>query len=116
MPIVIAITGTVTDENNMALPGVSVLVKGTTRGTNTDVDGKFRLNVENVNATLVFSYVGYTNQEVVVGNRTNFEIKLLPQLKSLNDVVVIGYGTVKKSDLTGSVVSVKGDDYYIALK
>ena len=111
MPIVIAITGTITDENNMALPGVSVLVKGTTRGTNTDVDGKFRLNVENANATLVFSYVGYTNQEVVVGNRTNFEIKLLPQLKSLNDVVVIGYGTVKKSDLTGSVVSVKGDDY-----
>ena len=104
------ITGTVTDsESNEPLPGVSVVVKGTTRGTSTDVNGTFSLNVMDEATTLVFSYVGYVNQEVAVGNLTNMEVKLLPDLKSLDEVVVVGYGVQKKSDLTGAVGTVKGE-------
>ncbi len=105
------VTGTVTDsDSNEPLPGVSVVVKGTTRGTTTDVNGSFRLNVEeDGNAALVFSYVGYINQEIAVGNRSNIEVKLLPDLKSLDEVVVVGYGVQKKTDLTGAVGTVKGE-------
>ncbi len=102
------ITGTVKGETDESLPGVSVVVKNSTRGTTTDANGNFRINVEEGDVTLIFSFVGYANQEVAVGNRTNLEVKLLPDLKSLDEVVVVGYGTQKKVTSTGSVVSVKG--------
>jgi TonB-linked SusC/RagA family outer membrane protein len=110
-PADVAITGNVTDENGAGLPGVSILVKGTQRGTTTDQNGDYRLSVENTSVTLVFSFVGYVSQEVVPGNRTQINVSLKPDLKALEEVVVVGYGTVKKSDLTGSVSSLKEKDF-----
>lgn len=106
--VVKPITGTVLDETNSPLPGVSILVKGTTNGTVTDVNGQFNLEVPD-DATLVFSYTGYLSQEILVGAQTTITITLKTDAKLLEGVVVIGYGTAKKSDLTGSVGSVKVD-------
>lgn len=101
------IKGKITDkETGDGLPGVNVVVKGTSSGTTTDGEGSYTLSVPD-NATLVFSFVGYISQEVVVGNRTSLDISLAADSKALSEVVVIGYGTAKKSDLTGSVGSVK---------
>ncbi|MEQ8474271.1 MAG: TonB-dependent receptor [Marinoscillum sp.] len=99
------ISGTVTDENGEPLPGATVIEKGTTNGSITDVDGKFSLNVSE-GATLLVSFVGYKQEEVAVGNLTEFLISLEPDTESLEEVVVIGYGSVKKEDLTGSVASI----------
>ncbi len=88
------------------LPGANVVVKGTTTGTITDMDGKYTLEIPSGDVTLVFSFIGYENLEEPVNGRTNIEVSLSPDVISLNDVVVIGYGTIKKSDVTGSVVSV----------
>ncbi|GAB3642624.1 TonB-dependent receptor [Spirosoma arcticum] len=109
------ITGTVTDEKGEGLPGVTVLLKGTQRGTVTEPSGKFRLTLPDrpdadPSATLVFSFVGYTTQEIVVGNKSVVDVRLGADDKSLNEVVVVGYGTVKKSDLTGAVARVGATD------
>ncbi len=101
------ISGQVKDEQGATLPGVSVVVKGTTFGTTTDAQGNYNLSVAGANSTLVFSYVGYEAQEIVVGNRASIDLALKTDDKSLNEVVVIGYGTARKSDLTGAVASVK---------
>ncbi|WP_460941772.1 TonB-dependent receptor [Spirosoma daeguense] len=105
----VVITGTVVDEKNEALPGVSILMKNTQRGTTTDKEGAFRLAVPDKSAVLVFSYVGYNTQEIAVGAQTVLTVKLIANDKSLEEVVVVGYGTQKKSDLTGAVGQVKGD-------
>lgn len=105
-PADVNVHGRVTDsDKGEALPGVSVVVKGTTRGTTTDANGNYQVAVPDGSTTLVFSFVGYAAQEVVVGNRTTLNIKMAVSDESLNEVVVVGYGTQKKSDLTGSVVS-----------
>ncbi|GAB3896017.1 TonB-dependent receptor [Larkinella knui] len=104
------IAGTVSDEAGVRLPGVSVVVKGTTRGTTTDGNGQYRLNLLTGDAILVFSFVGYTSQEITVGNRTEINVSLLTDTKNLSEVVVVGYGTQKRSDLTGSVSSVKAQE------
>ncbi|MDF9796402.1 TonB-linked SusC/RagA family outer membrane protein [Catalinimonas alkaloidigena] len=104
------VNGTVTDlEENSALPGVNVLVKGSTTGTVTDVDGNYTLTVPAGSNTLVFSSVGYETAEVEINGRNTINIDLAPDLQSLSEVVVVGYGTVKKSDLTGSVASIQGE-------
>ena len=100
------ITGKIADENNQPLPGVNIVIKGSTTGTVTDIDGKFSITVPGTNTIIEISYVGYRNQEFQVGNQTEFNITLLPDVTSLDEVVVIGYGTVKRRDLTGSVASV----------
>lgn len=105
----ITITGKVTDESGIELPGVSIYIKGTQRGTITDLEGNYTLEVFSGDI-IVFSYVGYSTQEIEVGNQAEINIQLAEQLIGVDEVVVIGYGTVKKSDLTGSVSSVKGDD------
>ncbi|MBF0650179.1 SusC/RagA family TonB-linked outer membrane protein [Dysgonomonas sp. GY75] len=103
------VQGTVSDANTgEALIGVSVVVKGSTVGTVTDIDGKFTLPAA-ANSTLVISYVGYIKQEVNVENQTSFLIKLEEDSKMLDEVVVIGYGTMRKKDLTGSIVQVRPD-------
>ncbi|MFI1744263.1 SusC/RagA family TonB-linked outer membrane protein [Thalassobellus sediminis] len=106
------ITGTVTDGGDFEdpLPGVTILVKGTTNGVATDFDGKYSLTIENDDAILIFSYVGYKTQEVNVAGKTVINVKLQPDTAALEEVVVIGYGSAKKSDLTGSVVSISGSD------
>nr|MCU0352484.1 TonB-dependent receptor [Cytophagales bacterium] len=101
------VTGTVTaQDNNQGLPGVSVLVKGTSNGTATDGEGNYSLSVP-PNATLVFSFIGYTSQEIVVGERSVVNVLLVPDQQALSEVVVVGYGTQKKSDVTGAISSVK---------
>lgn len=105
----VKVTGNVADENGEALIGASVMVKGSTMGTITDIDGNFSLDAFK-GATLLISYIGYTSQETSIDNRTSFKIVLKEDSKTLEEVVVIGYGTVKKKDLTGAVAAVKGDD------
>lgn len=102
------LTGRVADEKNEGIPGASILIKGTTRGTITDPQGSFSINAASEDV-LVFSYLGYETQEITVGNRTTFSVKLNPDVRSLQEVVVVGYGTVKKSDLTGSVSSIRSE-------
>ncbi|MBN3581275.1 TonB-dependent receptor [Algoriphagus aestuarii] len=100
----------ISGEDNLPLPGVSVLVKGTTTGTVTDIDGKFNVNVSGSDATLVLSFIGFTTLEVPVGDRSVFDLTLLPDTKSLEEVIVVGYGEQKKETITGSVATVKGKD------
>ncbi len=109
-PVDQILTGTVSDETGGRLPGVSVVVKGTTRGTTSDGNGQYRLNLLTGDAVLVFSFVGYISQEVVVGNRTELNVSLSIDNRALSEVVVVGYGTQKRSDLTGSVSSVKAEE------
>ncbi|MBT1700688.1 TonB-dependent receptor [Fulvivirgaceae bacterium PWU4] len=102
------ITGKITDEAGSPLPGVNIVLKGTSSGTTTDVDGNFGIQATETDV-LSISFIGYEPQEVRVGNLTVVNIKLAEDIKTLQEVVVIGYGEVKKSDLTGAVVSVKGE-------
>jgi len=99
------VTGRVSDEQ-ISLPGVTVTVKGSTRGTTTDAEGMYRISVPNDQAVLVFSSVGFTSKEMVVGNRSTINVTLANDERSLNEVVVVGYGTQKKSQLTGAISSV----------
>ena len=105
------IKGTVTtSDTKETLPGATIVIKGTTSGTATDLDGNFTLNVPAGGAVLVVSYVGYNAKEIPIGAQDVYDIVLEPSKVSLDEVVVIGYGTVRKSDLTGSVSSLKSDD------
>lgn len=107
----VTITGTVTDAGDgTTIPGVNILVKGTYQGTTTDIDGKYRINTPRSGAVLVFSFIGYTSQEVPVGNQTVINVTLAQESKLLDEIVVIGYGTVRKSDLSGAVGSIKSED------
>ena len=103
------LTGIVTNEKGEGIPDVSVTVKGSSVGTTTDAQGRFRISVPDEGATLEFSNVGYEMQSIKIGTQTEVTVKLKETVTGLNDVVVIGYGTAKKSDLTGAVVSVKGE-------
>lgn len=101
----VQVSGTVLDETGVPLPGVSILLKGTTRGTTTDLDGKYSIAAPS-SGVLVFSFIGYTNMEETVGSRTKIDITLNPDVANLEEVVVVGYGTQKKSQLTGAISSV----------
>ena len=105
------VSGTVSSEEEGALPGVNVLVKGTTQGTVTDIEGNYRINVPDENTVLVFSAVGYANEEVTIGNQSTIDMLMLPDIKSLSEVVVVGYGTQERRDLTGAVSSVDASDF-----
>ena len=100
------ITGVVFDENNTSIPGVSIAEKGTANGTVTDIDGKFTINVSESSSTLVFSFIGFETQEVALNGQTNLQVHLASSNIKLDEVVAIGYGSVKRGDLTGSVTSV----------
>jgi TonB-linked SusC/RagA family outer membrane protein len=101
----VQINGTVSDETGSPLPGVSILLKGTTRGTTTDLDGKYSISGP-ASGVLVYSFIGYTTSEETIGNRSRIDVSLSPDLEDLEEVVVVGYGTVKKSQLTGAISSV----------
>ncbi|MFN4146142.1 MAG: SusC/RagA family TonB-linked outer membrane protein [Runella sp.] len=100
------LVGRVTDENGTGLPGVSIVIKGTQRGTTTDPNGQYRIEIPDANAVLVFSFVGYLPQEVIVGTRTQLDINLKVDTKALEEVVVVGYGTQTKKDLSTAISSV----------
>jgi TonB-linked SusC/RagA family outer membrane protein len=104
-PVDINVRGVVRDEKGEVLPGVNVLAKGTQKGTSTDIDGKFQIDVADQNSVLVFSYVGFLSTELPVGTASNLEVVLKSDDKTLDEVVVVGYGTVKRKDLTGSIGS-----------
>lgn len=107
------ISGKITDAGNgEMLPGVSVVVKGTTKGTATNFDGDYKIDVE-ANQTLIFSFIGYTTQEIVVGSENVINVKLELSVENLEEVVVIGYGQVKKEDATGSVTAISSDDFNV---
>lgn len=105
------VTGRITDgEDNNPLPGANIIVKGTSVGTTTDANGEYSINVQDQNATLVFSFIGYQSQEVAIGGRTRIDIALSPDIQSLEEVVVVGYGTQRKRDLTGAVAHIDAED------
>src|SRR5690606_37301627 len=105
----IQVSGRVVSDQNEPLPGVNVLVKGTSQGTTTDVDGQFTLTVPDQNAVLVFSFIGYQTQEVTVGARTNINVTMASDTRTLDEVVVVGYGEMEKRDITGSVAQIKSE-------
>lgn len=105
------IKGTVTDESNGGLPGVTVRVKGTKAATSTGSNGEFSIMVNNDNDILVFAMLGSVTKEVPVGRNTNLKVTLVTDSKLLNDVVVIGYGTANKKDLTGAVTSINAEEF-----
>lgn len=92
------------------LPGVSIVLKGTSQGTTADAGGNFEITAPSAESILVFSFVGYESQEIIVGNRSSLQVLLKSDVKALSEVIVVGYGTQKRSDLTGSVSSVKAED------
>jgi len=105
------VTGKVTSsEDGAALPGVNILEKGTSNGTVTDTDGNFTISV-GANATLILSFVGFTSQEVAVGSQTSLDIKMASDVKALSEVIVTGYGSQEKKEITGAVVSLDNKDF-----
>ena len=106
----IEVTGVVTDSKNMPIPGANVIEKGTKNGVQTDLDGKFIIRINGTNSVLVFSFIGFENKEVAVGQSKSLSVILNEQNAALNEVVIVGYGAVKKKDLTGAVATVKSTD------
>lgn len=105
------VSGSITDSNGQPLPGASILEKGTTNGTQTNFDGEFSINVASQDAILVVSYLGFITKEVSQNNQTELTIILEEDASKLEEVVVVGYGTQKKSDVTGSIASIKSEDF-----
>ena len=103
------VSGQVIDESGSGLPGVNILLKGTTVGTTTDANGEYSIEVPGANSVLVYSFIGYEVQELTVGNRSSISITLVPSIESLAEVVVIGYGVQRQEAVTGSVASISGD-------
>ncbi len=104
------ITGTIVDVTKDPLPGVTVSIKNTTQGTLSDIDGRFSIDVPDSKAVLIFSYIGFNKQEVVVGNKKVINITLNEKSELLDEIVVVGYGTMKKKDLTGAIGMVNAED------
>lgn len=106
----LTISGKIIDTSAKPIPGATIIVKGTSRGTTSDVDGNFSIDNIAPNATLVFSFIGMKTQEVEVNGRSNIEVVMLDDVIGLDEIVAVGYGTMKKVDLTGSVSAYQGDD------
>ncbi|GAB3221478.1 TonB-dependent receptor [Spirosoma arcticum] len=106
----VSVKGRVSSETGEGLPGVNVLVKATGKGTVTDSDGRYALTVPEGNETLVFSYIGYVSKEVAVNRQTTIDVSLATDTKSLSEVVVVGYGTQKRANVTGAIGSIKTQD------
>ena len=106
----IVITGTVTDETGEPMPGVSILLKGTTRGVASDGEGRFSITVPGDDAVLIFSYIGYARQEVTVGSRRSIRVMLAEDNKQIEEIVVVGYSTQKKENLTAAISTIKAED------
>ncbi|UZD23977.1 TonB-dependent receptor [Algoriphagus halophytocola] len=106
----VEVTGTVLDAQGLPLPGVSVILKGTTTGVATDLDGRYSLTVPGPESVLVFSFIGFNTQEVTVGNQSSINITLTENLANLDEVLVVGYGVQKRGTITGAVGEVKADD------
>jgi TonB-dependent starch-binding outer membrane protein SusC len=108
-PIVFSVSGKIVDETGQPLPGVNILEKGTTNGTTSDADGAYVISVSSGESVLIFSFIGYASQEIPVKNKTVIDVSLVTDIKSLEEVVVVGYGVQKKINMTGAVGAVKED-------
>ncbi len=106
----ITITGKITDSDGLPLPGATIMEKGTTKGVISDVDGNFTLSVVGTNSILKISYIGFETQEITIGNKTTINVVLKPSAASLDEVVIVGYGTQKKEQIGSAVSQVKGED------
>ncbi|MFY0625232.1 MAG: TonB-dependent receptor [Reichenbachiella sp.] len=106
----VAVSGQVLSETGDAIPGATILEVGTSNGTVSDIDGNYTISVSSGNAVLRVSFIGYTTQEIALEGRSTITINLEPDVQQLEEIVVVGYGSVKKSDITGSVESVKSED------
>lgn len=104
------VKGTVTDASGNPLPGVNIIEKGTSNGVVTSIDGKYAISVASPDALLVFSFVGYNTEEVLVGSQTVLDLTLIESLEVLNEVVVVGYGSMQRTNVTGSISSLKSED------
>lgn len=104
------ISGTVTDQLGTPLPGVSVVIDGTTQGVSTDFDGNYSIDVEDPNATLIFSYIGFVTQTIPLNGKSTIDLQMQEDVANLDEVVVVGYGTQKRATVSGSVASVKGEE------
>jgi len=113
-PLLAQVSGTVLDEDGTSLIGVTVLEKGTSTGTVTDLDGRYSLSVSGPNATLLFSYTGFAGREIALNGRTLLDVTLETDVAQLDEIVVVGYGSQKKGDVTGAVSTVSGDDLIVA--
>lgn len=102
-----AVEGKITDATGLSLPGVNIVEKGTKNGTSTDFEGSFKINVSNSKAILVISYLGFQTQEVAVAGKSKVNVSLAEESNALTEVVVVGYGTAKKSDITGAISTIK---------
>ncbi|MDR0835592.1 MAG: SusC/RagA family TonB-linked outer membrane protein, partial [Tannerella sp.] len=109
----ITLTGTIVDESGESMPGVSVVIKGTTTSVLTDIDGRYTITVPQKDVTLVFSFVGYKKQELRVGDRKILDVTLIQDNRILDEVVVVGYGVQRKVTLTGAVAAIKGEDMIV---
>lgn len=111
-PLSIKVNGQVSDaSDNSPLIGCSIVEKGTNNGVLSDVDGKFSISVKDQSATLILDFIGYEKQEVVVGTKTSLNVQLTPKISQFDDVVVVGYGTQKKTDITGAVGTLKSENF-----
>lgn len=110
-----SLSGTVTDTNGQIVPGVNVVEKGTTNGTSTDFDGNYTLTISTQNATLIFSYIGFQTLEEPVNSRSSINVTISEDAQQLDEIVVIGYGTQKRKDVTGAVASLKAESFVDAL-
>lgn len=104
------VTGTITEENGLGIPGVTIVESGTQNGTTTDIDGKYSLTVSKPDATIVVSFIGYKTQRLLVSNQAAINLVLIPEATNLSELVVIGYGTQKKKVVTGAISSVSSEE------
>jgi len=104
------IRGRITDTDGILLPGVNVILKGTAKGVITDSDGNYAMEVKGKDATLIFSFIGFTPQEIAVGSKTTINVVLVEDIRKIDDVIIVGYGTQRKKDLTGSIARVSAED------
>src|SRR5690606_26702320 len=108
----VTVTGKVTShESPEGLPGVNIIIKGTTQGTVSDVDGNYTLEVPSSESVLVFSSVGFLSEEVIVGDRSVINMELIPDITSLEEVVVVGYGTQRRGEITSSIASINEEEF-----
>lgn len=107
----VTVTGVVKDKNGEPIIGANVLEKGTTNGVITNIDGRYTLKVRNADSVLSFSYIGYKTQEIIIGNNRQINVTLQDDTELLDEIVVIGYGTQKKGDVTSAISSVKAENF-----
>jgi len=105
------VTGTVSSDMEGTIPGVNIVIQGTTQGAVTDVDGNFNITVPGPDAVLVFTSIGYASQSITVGNQTSINVTLVEDVQALDEIVVIGYGTQKKKELTSAIANVKSEEF-----